>query len=208
MPHTIPPTPANPQPAPINRYSARSSYYGASGYSPSEGLKRARRPFRARNAITGLAILGFAASVYGYSISAVKQDDFSDLPSTSTLAESENVKTIDEELREKSKMGGSMRGAGAIPGIGSSPQGEGLRIGTTSIINTVTGNQQQQHPTAPPAEPGSVAEAAASSLVTSAPLPTGSRPKSRFIVGAPDVDRVGKLWERIDESDISGRRVV
>ena len=45
----------------------------------SPGLQRARAPFRVRNAITGLVLTGFAAGVWAYSISAVKQDDFSDI---------------------------------------------------------------------------------------------------------------------------------
>lgn len=45
----------------------------------SPGLQRARAPFRFRNAITGLVLAGFGVSVWAYSISAVKQDDFSDV---------------------------------------------------------------------------------------------------------------------------------
>lgn len=42
----------------------------------SESLKRARKPYQMRNTLTGLAIVAFIGSVYLYSISAVKQDDF------------------------------------------------------------------------------------------------------------------------------------
>ena len=45
----------------------------------SPGLKRAREPFRLRNALTGLALAGFAVGVWAYSIGAVKQDDFGDV---------------------------------------------------------------------------------------------------------------------------------
>jgi len=45
----------------------------------SPGLQRARAPFRLRNAITGLILAGFGVGVWAYSISAVKQDDFSDV---------------------------------------------------------------------------------------------------------------------------------
>ncbi|KDN37372.1 hypothetical protein K437DRAFT_229229, partial [Tilletiaria anomala UBC 951] len=62
----------------VNARSTHETYH-PNGYGVSEGLKRARRPFFARNAITGLAIVGFAGGVYYYSISKVKQDDFSDL---------------------------------------------------------------------------------------------------------------------------------
>ena len=50
--------------------STHSSYH-PKGYGVSEGLKRARRPFAVRNAITGSAILGFCTAVYFYSISKV-----------------------------------------------------------------------------------------------------------------------------------------
>jgi len=58
--------------------STHASYH-PDGYGVSEGLKRARRPYFWKNAITGGAILAFATGVYYYSISKVKQDDFSDL---------------------------------------------------------------------------------------------------------------------------------
>ncbi|KAL1923450.1 uncharacterized protein VTP21DRAFT_8430 [Calcarisporiella thermophila] len=48
-------------------------------YEVPEVLKRARRPYRTRNVITGLALLGFCTAVYSYSFLAVKQDDFSDV---------------------------------------------------------------------------------------------------------------------------------
>ncbi|PPR05215.1 hypothetical protein CVT26_012291 [Gymnopilus dilepis] len=45
----------------------------------SPGLKRAREPFRVKNALLGLALAAFAVGVWGYSISAVKQDVFDDV---------------------------------------------------------------------------------------------------------------------------------
>ncbi|KAN0064917.1 hypothetical protein ACQY0O_001974 [Thecaphora frezii] len=53
--------------------------YHPKGYGVSEGLKRARRPYLFKNAVTGSLIMGFVVGVYFYSISKVKQDDFSDL---------------------------------------------------------------------------------------------------------------------------------
>lgn len=194
---------ANPQPLPINRFTARSSYYGSSGFHPSEGLQRARRPFRFRNAVTGIAILGFVGAVYGYSISAVKQDDFSDIPSVSSAPE--GTPSIEEEMQAK-KMGN--RGVGAMFGLGSSPQGEGVRVidrspGQTTPLSTPT--------TLPSAKaPGiAAAEALVQERPVSATNETGPRPASRWIVGAPSVDRIGKLSERREtDSRIDGRRVV
>lgn len=53
--------------------STHASYH-PKGYGVSEGLKRARKPYRMRNAVTGVIIMGFAASVYFYSISKVRTD--------------------------------------------------------------------------------------------------------------------------------------
>ena len=45
----------------------------------SPGLKRAREPFRIRNAVVGVGLFAFAVGVWAYSISAVKQDVFDDV---------------------------------------------------------------------------------------------------------------------------------
>jgi cytochrome c oxidase assembly factor 3 len=63
----------------------------------SPGLKRAREPYRVRNAITGLTLAAFGIGVWAYSISAVKQDVFDD---------------VDEEAR-------ALAGSGAIAGMKS-----------------------------------------------------------------------------------------
>jgi len=61
----------------------------------SPGLKRAREPFRLRNALTGLVLAGFGVGVWAYSISAVKQDDFDD---------------VDQEARALQRVGTSTSG--------------------------------------------------------------------------------------------------
>lgn len=45
----------------------------------SPGLKRAREPYRVKNAIMGLTLGAFAVAIWAYSISAVKQDVFDDV---------------------------------------------------------------------------------------------------------------------------------
>jgi cytochrome c oxidase assembly factor 3 len=45
----------------------------------SPGLKRAREPYRVKNAVVGLTLGAFAVGVWAYSISAVKQDVFDDV---------------------------------------------------------------------------------------------------------------------------------
>jgi len=58
--------------------ASQRTYYDAD-YRQGQSLIRARRPFLIKNALTGLAILGFTASVYIYTIKAVAQDDFDDV---------------------------------------------------------------------------------------------------------------------------------
>ncbi|KAI8048103.1 hypothetical protein BDF22DRAFT_602390, partial [Syncephalis plumigaleata] len=55
-------------------------YAGPKGYGFTEALKRARKPYHFRNAALGVGLFGFVTAVYAYSILAVKQDDFSDVP--------------------------------------------------------------------------------------------------------------------------------
>ncbi|KAL9085783.1 MAG: hypothetical protein Q9165_007415 [Trypethelium subeluteriae] len=57
----------------------RSSYYDKS-YRQSEALLRARRPFLVKNALTGVGIFAFAIGVYTFTIRAVSQDEFEDVP--------------------------------------------------------------------------------------------------------------------------------
>jgi cytochrome c oxidase assembly factor 3 len=56
-----------------------SPYSGPKGYGFTKALQRARQPYRTRNVITGLGLIGFVSAVYAYSILAVKQDDLSDI---------------------------------------------------------------------------------------------------------------------------------
>ncbi|KAG2155127.1 uncharacterized protein EDB93DRAFT_136879 [Suillus bovinus] len=62
----------------VSKRTVAASYRPRSSLM-SPGLQRARAPFRFRNAITGLILAGFGVGVWAYSISAVKQDDFSDV---------------------------------------------------------------------------------------------------------------------------------
>ncbi|KAH9817105.1 hypothetical protein DFH28DRAFT_963082 [Melampsora americana] len=65
----------------LNHREKRETYWESGRMS--QGLQRARAPFRVKNLLTGAGILSFTFAVYAYSISAVKQDDFSDIPTPS-----------------------------------------------------------------------------------------------------------------------------
>ncbi|KAI7858822.1 hypothetical protein BDC45DRAFT_564929 [Circinella umbellata] len=60
-------------------------YTQKKGYGFSPALERTRQPFRARNMLTLLGLFTFTGGVFAYSMLAVKQDDFSDVPLPSTL---------------------------------------------------------------------------------------------------------------------------
>ncbi|MBW0501961.1 hypothetical protein O181_041676 [Austropuccinia psidii MF-1] len=70
----------------------RQTYWNSGRMSPA--LHRARAPFRATNLLTGAGILTFTFGVYFYSIAAVKQDDFSDVPTPSL----EQIQKINQQL--------------------------------------------------------------------------------------------------------------
>ncbi|ORY27347.1 putative mitochondrion protein [Naematelia encephala] len=79
----------------------RDRTYRPGGTGMSESLRRARRPYLIRNAITGVVLASFVIGVYAYSISAVKQDDFSDVEDLlPPLAERSQIRTIEDEARD------------------------------------------------------------------------------------------------------------
>ena len=61
----------------------------------SQGLMRAREPYRVKNLITGLAISSFAVGVWLYSIRAVKQDNFDDVDEEARAMVRAGVKDVD-----------------------------------------------------------------------------------------------------------------
>lgn len=84
----------------------------------SPGLRRARAPFRVRNAITGLIIASFAVGVWAYSISAVKQDNFDDVDEEAKIlvgSGTTNMRSIEDEEKAKvAKVGGAVANGEAV----------------------------------------------------------------------------------------------
>lgn len=56
----------------------QSTYY--KNARPTPALERARRAYLIPNIVTGLCIFSFAIGVYAYTIHAVSQDEFEDVP--------------------------------------------------------------------------------------------------------------------------------
>lgn len=71
----LPFQPTNPLPP---HRMPQNTYYKNSRMSPA--LERARRAYLVPNILTGAAIFSFAIAVYAYTIHAVSQDEFEDVP--------------------------------------------------------------------------------------------------------------------------------
>jgi len=102
----------------ISRKTVASSYR-PKNYLMSPGLKRAREPYRLRNALTGLAMAAFATGVWAYSISAVKQDVFDDVDEEArALARSgamSEMKSIEDRAAETRLQNAGISSANSIP---------------------------------------------------------------------------------------------
>lgn len=147
----------------------------------SPGLKRAREPYRVKNALMGLTLGAFAVAVWAYSISAVKQDVFDD---------------VDEEAR-----------AMAVASTVRTPEiGSDLGIGAHTTLETMEATKGTT--VSPPLVQNSVileevarAEAQLKSNRgvlhhLDKRLPGLLDPEGKTLVwGAPPVDDFGKMWK-------------
>lgn len=158
---------------------ARATYH-PHGYGVSEGLARARRPFRTANFLTGAVIAGFTFSVYVYSIRAVKQDDFSDVVLPSDL-DREGVKTIEEEETDRVRRKKELK-----DGFGLSKKDEFAVVEEKAVA--VVGGKTQ-----------AVWEVVRKAF-------GGKGEDSKLVVGAPPVDRLGRIGS--DGTVDTGRRLV
>jgi len=79
--------------------------YRPKSYQMSPGLLRARAPFRARNALTGVTIAVLVVGVWAYSIAAVKQDSFADVDEEARIlaasGSTQNIRSIEDEEKAK-----------------------------------------------------------------------------------------------------------
>ncbi|GAA5993550.1 hypothetical protein JCM5350_002800 [Sporobolomyces pararoseus] len=165
----------------ISTREAKQSYH-PKGYGVSEGLKRARAPFRTRNAIVGLGLSGFMFSVYLYSIRAVAQDDFADLQAP-TEEQRRNMVSIEEERRNREALKGQQLDIAAP--VPPSP----LAPSTPALPSTNS---------TPPLHTGILGRLRSTF--------GGKGTESSLVWGAPNVDSVGRIGG-IDESQIQ-RRIV
>ncbi|KZT60151.1 hypothetical protein CALCODRAFT_480875 [Calocera cornea HHB12733] len=174
--------------------------YRPKGYGMSAALRRARAPFRTRNALVGAVIATFAVSVYLYSIRAVKQEDFSDIDILApSVEERAALKSIEDEQKEKKtlKEVGSAAVTKALAGGG---------VKATTRDSPVVNDQRSGilHPSTPDSAAPAIAQTAATPMNEGSSRGFGSRilplalhPAQGTVVwDAPSVDKVGTLWDR------------
>lgn len=139
----------------------------------SPGLKRAREPYRVRNAILGLTLGTFAVAIWAYSIRAVKQDVFDD---------------VDEEAKAMAMESAAKTGPDSGAGAHIGPQIiEATRSETVSPASSVILEE--------------VAKAEAKPKIgvlqyLDKRLPWLLDPERKTLVwGAPPIDNIGKIWK-------------
>ncbi|GAA6004597.1 hypothetical protein JCM10207_000950 [Rhodosporidiobolus poonsookiae] len=163
---------------------AAKATYHPGGYGVSEGLKRARRPFRTANFITGGLITAFAFSVYFYSIRAVAQDDFADLAEPVSEEQRRAVRSLEEEKRAREALALDKFAAPAAAGV----------------VEAVNPAQVAVAAPAPAGARGGVLQLVRNAF-------GGKGTESRLVWGAPNVDRVGRIGQDIPAEQYSRRLV-
>lgn len=149
----------------------------------SPGLQRAREPYRVKNAILGLALGAFAAGVWAYSISAVKQDVFDD---------------VDEEVAALS-VGPKGKNAAAL----AADDTPGAVIDTTPINPTPSSKPMPQAVTEyifrVQAPESNAAKGILPSLEKHLPLwfKLLDPQRKTLVWGAPPVDNMGKMGDKL-----------
>lgn len=197
----------------VSNRAARQTYH-PNGHGVSEGLLRARKPFRTTNAFTGALIAGFALSVYFYSIRAVAQDDFSDIAAPSE-SERRGVRSLEDEarLRDELKKDRSLFKSGAGAATGPTPAqleaeqasrtldrmgGAGARAGPTSELDRDVARAK-----------GAVERSGMTLWERMAGSFGGKGTDSAIVYGAPPVDRLGRIGDTsVASTEPSSRRLV
>ena len=139
----------------------------------SPGLKRAREPYRFKNAVSGLILGGIGVGIWAYSISAVKQDVFDD---------------VDEEARELRESGVTLR---SLEDEERDRKAAAARAHIEKLnLEKIVENVPLPPVVNPTARRGLLAE------ILDAWHPTVLDPKRKTVVwGAPSVDKIGTMKE-------------
>jgi len=162
----------------IDRKEAAKTYRPKAG-SMSPGLKRAREPYRVKNAILGLSLGAFAVAIWAYSISAVKQDVFDD---------------VDEEARTLA-MVSNTSGITSDQGVGAKSSPEIIEATRSKAVSPVLIQNSVILEEVARAETQSKSKTGVLHHLDSR-LPWLLDPETKTLLwGAPPVDNFGKLWK-------------
>ncbi|KAF5333246.1 hypothetical protein D9611_002774 [Ephemerocybe angulata] len=177
----------------VDRNTARKSYRPASGMS--EGLKRAREPYRIKNALVGLGLGAFAVGVWAYSISAVKQDVFDDVDEEARAlgagSPSDSTGTTTATTTSTLPTAAASTTVAATPAL---PGAAGLAQGTANIVLPGT---LPLPPVSSPNTPTTTRPKGVLARVLEQRWPKALDPESKTLVwGAPSVDNLGRMGSR------------
>ena len=175
----------------LSNRQARATYHPG-GYGVSEGLKRARRPFRTRNFITGGLITAFAFSVYMYSIRAVAQDDFSDLDQPVSEEQRRIARSIEDERREKEAVVADRLA---------------VKQGVAAPLAPSMAPVSAAAPGVPASVPVVDSQTSSSVLGRLRGAFGGRGTDSKLVWGAPPVDRLGRIGEEVPAEQYPRRLV-
>lgn len=140
----------------------------------SPGLKRAREPYRFKNAVSGLLLGAIGVGIWAYSISAVKQDVFDD---------------VDEEARELRESGVTLRSL-------EDEERDKKAAAAGAHAEEFSLGKLVEHVPLPPVPPvvKPVASRGLLAEILDATHPTVLDPKRKTLVwGAPSVDKIGSM---------------
>ncbi|CAA7258518.1 unnamed protein product [Cyclocybe aegerita] len=167
----------------IDKREAAKSYRPTSG-SMSPGLRRAREPYRVKNALLGLTLGAFAVGVWAYSISAVKQDVFDDVDA------------------EAEALGSTVTSSSSETGL--------VPAGTEKVVEAPVKTSMEIKASQPPVVVKEEAPTVPKVVKALAGSPRGVLPRfvdyqlpwlldpetKTLVWGAPSVDNIGKLQRR------------
>lgn len=141
----------------------------------SPGLKRAREPYRIRNALTGVVLGAFAVGIWAYSISAVKQDVFDD---------------VDEEARAIARTGT------AAEWLSVKEEKRTMDAAIAAATSTNVASSSTVPPTPSTELPRTPAVGRGLLQYLDPHFPRLLDPQRKTLIwGAPPVDNIGTIWK-------------
>ena len=147
----------------------------------SPGLKRAREPYRIKNAIMGLTLGAFAVAIWAYSINAVRQDVFDDVDEEArAMATQSSISTPEtgSDLAARAHIGSEILEAT-----------RSKTVSPASTANSVILEEVARTETQSKSKKGVL-------LHLDRRFPWLLDPETKTLVrGAPSLDDLGKMWK-------------